>query len=68
MHGPRRVITVSGNTERSLHAEDYVVALAAEPLNDPSNPSNSSVFENTDTARRVRRTPSYSSLDEPELD
>ena len=30
MPGPRGVITVSGNTERSLRAEKYVVALAAE--------------------------------------
>ena len=28
MPGPRGVITVSGNTERSLHAEEYVAALA----------------------------------------
>ena len=28
--GPRGVITVSGNTERSLRAEEYVAALAAE--------------------------------------
>ena len=30
MPGPRGVITISGNTERSLLAEEYVVALAAE--------------------------------------
>ena len=30
MPGPRGVIIVSGNTERSLCAEEYVVALAAE--------------------------------------
>ena len=30
MPGPRGVITISGNTERSLHAEEYVAALAAE--------------------------------------
>ena len=30
MPGPRGVITVSGNTERSLRAEQYVAALAAE--------------------------------------
>ena len=29
MPGPRGVITVSGNTERSLHVEKYVAALAA---------------------------------------
>ena len=30
MPGPCGVITVSGNTERSLRTEEYVVALAAE--------------------------------------
>ena len=30
MPGPRGVITVSGNTERSLRAEEYVAALVAE--------------------------------------
>ena len=30
MPGPRGVITISGNTERSLRAEEYVAALAAE--------------------------------------
>ena len=30
MPGPRGVITVSGNTGRSLRAEEYVAALAAE--------------------------------------
>ena len=67
MPGPRGAITISGNTERSLRAEDYVPALATEPLNGPSNPSNSSVFETTDMARRVRRTTSCSSPDKPEM-
>ena len=30
MPGPRGIITVSGNTERSLRAEEYVASLAAE--------------------------------------
>ena len=30
MPGPRGVITISGNTERSLRMEEYVAALAAE--------------------------------------
>ena len=40
MLGPHGVITISGNKERSLRAEEYVAALAAEPLNGLSNPSN----------------------------
>ena len=39
MPGPRGVITISGNTERSLRAEEYVAPLAAEPLNDLPNPN-----------------------------
>ena len=30
MPGPRGIIIISGNTKRSLHAEEYVAALAAE--------------------------------------
>ena len=40
MPGPHGVIAISGNTERSLCAEEYVVALAAEPLNNLFDPSN----------------------------
>ena len=40
MPGPRGVITISGNTEHSLRAEDYMAALAAEPLNGLSTPNN----------------------------
>lgn len=39
MPGPRGVITISENTEHSLRAEEYVAALAAEPLNDLPNPN-----------------------------
>ena len=39
MPGPCGVITISGSTERSLRAEEYVAALAAEPLNGLPNPN-----------------------------
>ena len=39
MLGPCGVITVSGNIERSLRAEEYMAALAAEPLNGLPNPN-----------------------------
>ena len=39
MPGPHGVITISRNTERSLRAEEYVAALAAEPLNGLPNPN-----------------------------
>ena len=34
--GPHGIITISGYRERSLRAEEYVAALAAEPLSGPS--------------------------------
>ena len=39
MPGPCGVTTINGNTERSLRAEEYVAALADEPLNGLSNPN-----------------------------
>ena len=61
MPGPRGVITINGNTERSLQTEEYVAALAAESWSDLYKTSNSSVLETADTVRRVRRTPRCSS-------
>ena len=39
MPGPRGVISISENTERSLRAEEYVAALIAKPLNGHPNPN-----------------------------
>ena len=39
MAGLHGVITVTENTERSLRAEEYVAALAAEPLTGLPNPN-----------------------------
>ena len=39
MPGPCGIITISGSTERSLRAEEYVAAVAAEPLNGLRNPN-----------------------------
>ena len=39
MPGPRGVITISRNTERSLCVEEFVADLAVEPLTGLSNPS-----------------------------
>ena len=37
MPGPCGIITVSGNTERSLHTEEYMAALGAESRSGPFN-------------------------------
>ena len=56
MFGPRGVIMISGNTERSLRTEEYTVALAVEAQNGLFKTSSSSVFKTADT-ERIRRTP-----------
>ena len=68
MPGPRGVITVSGNTERSLRTEQYTSALAVEAQNGLFKPSSSSVFKTADIAKRIPRTPQCGSSDKPELD
>ena len=68
MPGPRGIITISGNTERSLRTEEYVAALAAEARSGLFNRRNSSVFKTGDIAKRVQCTPGCSSSDKPELD
>ena len=55
MPGPRGVITVNGNTERSLRTEEHTAALAAEVQSGLIKPNNSSV-ELPDTVKRVRTT------------
>ena len=68
MLGPRGVITVNGNTERSLRTEEYTAALAVEAQNNLFKPNSLSVIKTIDTAKRVRRTPKRGSSDKPELD
>ena len=54
MPGPRGVITVNGNTERSLRTEEHTAALAAEVQSSLSRQSTSSVFQRPDTFKRAR--------------
>ena len=68
MSGPRGVITVSGNMERSLRTEEYTAALAVKAQNGLFKPNSPSVAKTADTAKRVRRTPQCGSSDKPELD
>ena len=59
MPGPRRVITVNRNIDRSLRTEEHTAGLAAEVqcglLRQTSNP----VTTTSSTAKRVRNTPQH---------
>ena len=54
MPGPRGVITVNGNTERSLHTEEHTIALAAEVQRGLLKQHYNPVAEPLDTIKRVR--------------
>ena len=54
MPGPRGIITVNGNMERSLRTEEHTVALAAEVQGGLIEPNSSSVIKTQDTAKRFR--------------
>ena len=56
MPGPRRVITVNGNTERSLRTEEHTAALAAEVRSSLLRQTSNSAIKPPDTAKRVRST------------
>ena len=56
MPGPRGVITVNGNMDRSFRIEEYMAALAVEAQNGLFKPNNSSVVKTADTTKCVRRT------------
>ena len=67
MPGPRGVITVNGNMERSLRTEKDTAALAAEVQNGLFKPNRSSVVKTADTAKLVRRPLQRDSSDKSEL-
>ena len=54
MPGPRGVITVNGNTERSLRTEEHTAALAGEAQSSLSRQSTSLVLQSPDTFKRAR--------------
>ena len=54
MPGPRGVIKVNGNIERSLQTEEHTEALAAEAQSSLSRQSTSSAFQDPDTFKRTR--------------
>ena len=54
MPGPRGVITVNGNTERSLRTEEHTAALAAEVQSSLLRQFSSPAVKRPDTAKRAR--------------
>ena len=54
MIGPRGVITVNGNTERSLRTEEHTAALAAEVQCSLSRQFSSPAVKRSDMAKRAR--------------
>ena len=54
MPGPRGVITVNGNTERSLRTEEHTAALAAEVQSSLSRQFSSPAIERPDTVKCAR--------------
>ena len=68
MPGPRGVITINGNMERSLHTEEHTAALAAEVQSGLIKPNTSSAIKTPDTAKRVWPTLQNDSSVDPELD
>ena len=68
MLGPRGVITVKGNMERSLRTEEHTATLAAEVQSSLIKPNNSSAIKPPDNVKRVRPAPHNDSPMNPELD
>jgi hypothetical protein len=68
MPGPRGVITVNGNMERSLRTEEHTAALAAEVQSGLIKPNTSSAIKPPDTIKRVRPTLQNDSSVNPALD
>ena len=54
MPGPRGVITINGNTERSRRTEEHTAALAAEAQSSLLRPTANSAKRPPDTFKRVR--------------
>ena len=68
MPGPRGIITVNGNTKRSLRTEEHTAALAAEVQSDLLKQNLNSAAEPTDTVKRVRTTLQQETSARQELD
>ena len=62
MPGPRGVITVNGNTERSLRTEEHTAALVAEVQSSLSRQFSSPAIKKPNTAKRARSNPQQDRL------
>ena len=68
MLGPRGVITVNGNTERSLRIEEHTAALAAEVQSGLLKQNLNSAAKLSDTVKRVRIIMQHDNSARQELD
>ena len=68
MPGPRGVITVNGNTERSLRTEEHTAALAAEVQSGLLKQNRNPTVEPLDITKRVWTTLQQDGLAHQELD
>jgi hypothetical protein len=68
MPGPRGVITVNGNMERSLRTEEHTAALAAEVQSGLAKQNLNLAAKLPDTVKRIRTTPQHNSPARQELD
>jgi hypothetical protein len=68
MPGPRGVITVNGNMERSLRTEEHTAALAAEVHSGLAKQNLNLAAKLPDTVKRIRTAPQHNSLARQELD
>ena len=66
MPGPRGVIKVNGNTERSLRTEEHTAAIAAEVQSSLSRQFLSPTIKRPDTVKRARSNLQYDHLACPE--
>ena len=57
MLGPRGVITVNGNMDRSLHTEEHTAALAAEVQSGFPRQTTNTVTPTPNTVKQVRSAP-----------
>ena len=67
MPGPRGVITVNGNTERSLHTEEHTAALATEAQSSLLRQTANSPIKPPDTFKRLQSNLEQDRLAHPEL-
>ena len=68
MSGPRGIIIVNGNTERSLRTDEHTAALAAEVQSSLLRQTSNSAIKPLDTVKRVRSTLQQDRPARPELD